>query len=457
MSFMNWSYNGIVSSIHSDDTVKLPLISKDSTGALIPFHEFVNNFVPEFRDNSTFKLKRILFNGALQNIYLTSCASRFHDMYKVSYGRKLIKFETSDKYPHLTNGQTTADFVVKDDDFDNSEEIFKQNYEKNLPEGWPALHPRTRFLSDEEQKKLDNEWAENDKPIVVVIHGLAGGSHEMQIRAFADKLFNQEGFNIVVLNSRGCCRSKISTPELFSALSTEDIRFFINSLSEKFPEKAIHLISFSFGAAIVGNYLGEEGANSKISSAVLLCCPWDLLDSSYHLDRSYTGSKIFGPAITSYLTNLVRVNLPALEASNENKDIRKKYQIAKNFTKMIQFDSEFTAPMFGFATATDYYRKASPINRILKIQTPTLVLNSTDDPLISGNLPEAECKANPYLILCKTNIGGHLAYVQSDDSLWYIDPITKFLKNMNKLLDHTKRPESHYQPLHSKFDYKLNV
>lgn len=79
-------------------------------------------------------------------------------------------------------------------------------------------------------------------------------------------------------------------------------------------------------------------------------------------------------------------------------------------TKYIRdFDQEFTAKVTGYETVGMYYRKASSVNKILDIKTPTLVLQALDDPITNvEGVPFEEIEYNEFLILATTGAGGHL-------------------------------------------------
>ena len=49
---------------------------------------------------------------------------------------------------------------------------------------------------------------------------------------------------------------------------------------------------------------------------------------------------------------------------------------------MREFDSKFTAPMFGLKSAEDYYTQGSPGNKIDRVSIPVLCLNAADDPFV---------------------------------------------------------------------------
>lgn len=88
--------------------------------------------------------------------------------------------------------------------------------------------------------------------------------------------------------------------------------------------------------------------------------------------------------------------------------------------KLYDFDDVFTAPMFGFDSARDYYRHGSPVNRIMGIKVPTVIINALDDPIAhKACIPYIDASKNPYLLLTTTSLGGHLGWYQPHGKLWY--------------------------------------
>ena len=76
------------------------------------------------------------------------------------------------------------------------------------------------------------------------------------------------------------------------------------------------------------------------------------------------------------------------------------------------FDDRYTAPMFGFGDALDYYRRASCGPHLATIRVPALILNAADDPFLSpGCYPRATAEANRHLCLEIPRTGGHVGFV----------------------------------------------
>lgn len=140
-------------------------------------------------------LNPLLFNGHLQTMWT---ATKPHGP-PVYYRRKL--FEADEKsYP----GTYAVDFVVKP-----HEEV-----DSTLPR-------RTVYYTDDE---LANLGSDDTRPMLVVLHGLSGGSHEIYLRHAIAPLIDEGRWEICVVNSRGCARSKITTGILYNARATWDCR-----------------------------------------------------------------------------------------------------------------------------------------------------------------------------------------------------------------------------------------
>lgn len=426
-------FRGTIESHHHTETVKLPLKDGQDGTAVIPFNELVNSV--GLKDKSRFYLHPAYWSGDIQTLalYFTDCSRN----YQVYYGRRVITLE---------DGATlSADFVLPPP---ASEEEFMAKVPDHHPEGWPRLHPRTRFLSPQE---LEQQGSDDTKPILIISHGLGGGSHEPITKAIAGKQYSQ-GFDVVVLHARGCGRSKISTPELFNGLATDDLRNFLKVLRKLYPSRPFYGVGLSFGSTILTNYLGEEGDKSEYTAAAVLSNPWDFADSAIHISTRFWSKLIFLKPITSTLTTIVRSNRKMLL----QRPMVTEEMVNAKYNSTVEFDAAFTSKFYGFQTPFQYYRAASSVNRLLRVKTPLLAISSFDDPVVGiHSIPTYEAEANPYVVLLKTDLGGHLAYIQWDGESWAANKISDYFKAFNETVDTTKRPVSDYEATKSVYDAKL--
>lgn len=198
---------------HSPNPVEL--ISKD--GERTNLLELCRDATPACR------LNPFLFNGHLQTFWT---ATKSHDI-PIYYKRKIFEAEN----PAFV-GTFAVDFVVSP-------------YQGNDV----ALPPRTTFYSDTEVSEIGSI---DSKPMLVALHGLSGGSHEMYLRAAIHPIV-EEGWEALVINSRGCAKSTLTSGVLYNARSTWDIRQVVKWLRKRFPNRPLFGIGFSLGANILVN------------------------------------------------------------------------------------------------------------------------------------------------------------------------------------------------------------
>ncbi|CCH60623.1 hypothetical protein TBLA_0D01150 [Henningerozyma blattae CBS 6284] len=384
----------------------------------ISLQSLIDKHSPELSNDAKSSLHPWLVNGHLQTIYASY--NSFVDRDIVSYKRFIID------YPD--HGQGALDFAVSpfnDHQQDTNEEVYipETQTDFSLPTefDYSFIHPDTVKPSDD------------SKPMLIVLHGLTGGSAESYVRAIIKSITSSQfGFEACVLNSRGCCNSSITTPKLYNGGWTNDIRFAVKKLRELYPNRPFYMIGFSLGASMLANYLGEESSKSDIKCAVVMGNPWNLSRSSYYINNTPVGKWAYSPALGNNLVDLTKKHLPVLRTNIEFQDSFKDEKL-NSIKTVIEFDDTYTGPLFGYKDAQDYYNDSSSYKRIATIRTPLLAINAMDDPIVgSDSLPDDLIKQNPFVILDKTSIGGHIAWFKnSSGERWYAEPICKFFKAFN--------------------------
>jgi predicted alpha/beta-fold hydrolase len=198
----------------------------------------------------------------------------------IYYKRRVFE-STHQVYP----GQFAVDFVVPVPE--------KSTIDPELPE-------RTTYYSEYEFEEISKE---DDSPMLICLHGLSGGSHEVYLRHVVAPV-TAAGWECCVVNSRGCAMSKLTTPQLFNARSTWDIRQTIEWLRKTFPNRPLYAIGFSLGANILTNYCGEEGDKCVLKAAIACSNPWNLEISHVSLLRSWLGLAVYEGVMGTNLKNL---------------------------------------------------------------------------------------------------------------------------------------------------------
>ncbi|SCU91920.1 LAMI_0E07910g1_1 [Lachancea mirantina] len=440
----HWGFRGTVDQVFNPDgTVPLKL----KNGQELQLHDFISKEVPALADRSQFELNPYLFTGYLQTMYLFG--ADFSKSNLAFYGREIVNFSDG--------GISTADWLKSgwESKYGLDKASGKFNREKfaedasaTHPESWPRLHPRTRFLTSPELE----ETHQSEKPLVVILHGLSGGSHELICRALALQIAQISGgkFDVVVLNSRGCARSKITTRKLFYALFTDDLHEFLSREKKWHPNKKIYTVGFSFGGTILGNYLGQKGSRSLVTAAAILSTPWDLYLSAVKMNDDWWSRKLFSKSIAQFLVRLVKVNMKELEFKDTDEKPKEPPSLehpsfdvftadnlkkAYSFKSTAEFDNVFTAPCLGFKTANEYYNACGSIHQLPNVKVPLLIINSKDDPMVGEEaIPFKYSRENKNVTLCVTDLGGHLAYLDRSHNPWAITQIANYFCKFDELV-----------------------
>jgi predicted alpha/beta-fold hydrolase len=116
-----------------------------------------------------------------------------------------------------------------------------------------TLPARTVYFKDEEFERIDSL---DSRPMLVTLHGLAGGSYEIDLKDVLAPLVTAQGekeWAACVVNSRGCAMHKITSNVLYNARATWDCRQVVRWLRSTFPNRPLFGIGFSLGANILTN------------------------------------------------------------------------------------------------------------------------------------------------------------------------------------------------------------
>ncbi|KAF4970598.1 hypothetical protein FSARC_2379 [Fusarium sarcochroum] len=282
----------------------------------------------------------------------------------------------------------------------------------------PTLSRRTAYYTEEE---LENLGSDDNKPMLVVLHGLSGGSHEIYLRHTLAPMIGKGGWEACVVNSRGCARSKITSGVLYNARATWDIR------QQKFPNRPLFGLGFSLGANMLTNYCGEEGPNCVLKGAVVCSNPFNLEVSSKILQNSYIGKEVYLRVMGSALKELAATHREELENFSKI-DV----DAVMDITYLNEFDRLIQCPIWGYPTEYAYYRDASSVDSILSIEIPFLAINSTDDPIaVKEAIPFEEFEQNPNTVLLTTSLGGHLCWFElGTGERWFTKPVANFFNHL---------------------------
>lgn len=449
---------------------KNPLTFRTKDGSLTRMSDIIKSHTPQLAHGYSFWVNPLLSSGHTQTAY--TALNKFESSDMIHYKRELITVEDKtytvegeevrydrwkgkstftvdyvDKGPVTTgpvkepvvtgdpvksgpvkSGPVKSGPLVSGDPLVTEPLVSGDPLEHKPPSQGPTLPPRTRYINPDETVFSDS------RPLLIALHGLSGGSFESYVRSLLSQVTGPEvDFDAVVINSRGCAHHTITSPQLFCGLWTNDVRYFINEhVKKRWPDKKVFLVGFLLGGAIAANYIGQEKDDiyPQIKGAFILGSPWDFSDSSYVLRESLLGDRIYSPVMSQNLLKLLKTH----QAEFVNDNVVKAYNADPtnfNLATLKDFDDSFTCKLFGFNTSFEYYRHASPNQRLFKFRVPTVIIGSKDDPVCGiRSLPMEESRINPYVLVITTTVGGHLGWFDYKLGRWYAEPVARLMKQL---------------------------
>ncbi|TVY60745.1 putative esterase [Lachnellula suecica] len=387
---MEWLGHAKTTFTHSPTTLNLKKKDGTSTDLLAVCQE----------STPPCRLNPFLFNGHVQTM-LTAVKV---DGPPVYYKRKI--FEAEDP---AYAGSFAVDFVVRK----------YEGVDNTLP-------IRTTYFKDEEFEGIAST---DTRPMLVVLHGLSGGSYEIYLKHVIEPLIDAEGdrrWEACVINSRGCAMHKITSGILYNARATWDTRMMVKWLRKTFPNRPLFGIGFSLGANILTNYIGEEGSNCMLKAAVVCSNPWNLEVGSMALQRTWLSREIYSKTMAANMKRLIELHHDEV-AKNTKLDFEK----IRKVQYLHEFDREVQGPTWGYPTEGAYYRDASSTDSLLAAKIPLFAINAEDDPIaVNEAIPYQEVQQTPYAVLCTTSLGGHLSWFEFGGHRWHARPCVNFLNKM---------------------------
>ncbi|KAI8096462.1 Alpha/Beta hydrolase protein [Halteromyces radiatus] len=279
----------------------------------------------------------------------------------------------------------------------------------------------------------DRSFENTTTPILVVLHGLTGGSHESYIHGVLEKVLQgPQPYRAVVMNARGCGLTEITTPQTYSAGYTQDIRAALLHIQQKLPVGTPMVgIGFSLGSNILVKYLGEEKENTPLQAAISVGNPFDFLICANILDGNYFNRMIYSNALAKKSNRVIGRHLTMLK---KHPELILEDVLTANTIR--DFDRAYTSKMFGYTTVNNYYRDSSSASYIEHVRIPLVCINALDDPIaLSVCIPWEEIKVNPYVLMMTTDYGGHLGWFQHflSPSRWIDQPLAEIISALFKI------------------------
>lgn len=247
-----------------------------------------------------------------------------------------------------------------------------------------------------------------DDCLVVLLHGLEGSARS----GYAYQLYEQlsrRRIQAVGLNFRSCSGELNRGMRLYHSGETEDPRWVLNRLKERFPERRLAAVGISLGGNVLLKYLGESGGQSGLAAAAALSVPFNLSAGADFMETGF--ARVYVTSLLRTLKRKVRIRKDQLGGLVDFE----RTMISRTFR---EFDDAATAPLHGFEGAEDYYSRSSSAGFLGAITTPTLVIHSADDPFLpAAAIPAHALECNPMVTSLISDHGGHVGFITGANPL----------------------------------------
>lgn len=273
---------------------------------------------------------------------------------------------------------------------------------------WPLL--RKPALPDYRRERwetpdgdfIDLDWIDGPgtAPLLVLFHGLEGGSHSHYARSLM-RAAGQRRWRGVVVHFRGCSGEPNRLARAYHSGDSAEIDWILRRLDSYRP---LFAVGVSLGGNALLKWLGEQGvtAGRLITAAAAISAPLDLAASDASLTCGFNrlyARHFLKRLIPKALTKLERY--PGLYRADAVRAAR----------SLRSFDDVVTAPLHGFRDAADYYARSSAKQFLPAIAAPTLLLNALNDPFLPAAALPGPGQMSSSLTLETPGAGGHVGFV----------------------------------------------
>ena len=269
-------------------------------------------------------------------------------------------------------------------------------------------------------------WQPGD-PSIVMFHGLCGCHQSGYMTRLAHR-FHGLGVRAFRVDMRGCGAAAELARQLPHAGRSEDVIAALAEVARRTTSGPLGAVGVSLGGNQLLLALGRVGAGTmskpswwpRLVRAAAVAPPIDLIACADQMQRW-----VLRP-YNRYFIHQLLARVP-MQVS-----LREDYQacIAGPRPRTLrQFDQQITAPLSGFADATDYYEQSSAKHVVSSNSIPTLVVAAADDPVVPVDCFEttsAAWSASAEVMVLRT--GGHAGFIERGGGSWLDRAIARWFR-----------------------------
>lgn len=260
------------------------------------------------------------------------------------------------------------------------------------------LHDGDQLVIHDDQPR---DWITGDR-IAILLHGFCGCHYSPYVTRLSDKL-RRCGIRTIRVDFRGFGDSAwISKSHLYGGCS-HDVEAVIEHVHRISPLSKISVVGYSLGGNVAMKMAGEWGESypPHVDSIVAVSPPVDLVYAAWNIRRR--GNQIYEAYFIKQLRKQLTWRRRKVKGLIDN-------QLNPIPTRLIHFDDQFTAPIWGFKGARDYYERCSSGPLLNRVRVPSVILTSQDDPVVPFDSYSRFSTSNQ-VDFVSTRQGGHLGFI----------------------------------------------
>jgi len=250
---------------------------------------------------------------------------------------------------------------------------------------------------------------------VILVHGLEGSSDAGYARSMAYAAL-EAGYMTHRFNMRSCGGTENLALSNYHSGQTCDLLYVVRERKRQ-SGLPLFVTGFSLGGNVALKLAGDlgESARELFSGVCAVSAPIDLKACAVALGRRR--NFLYSRRFLSRLKQRIRLRhaqAPEIYTLEHLHHIRTIYD----------FDDYYTARLFGFGSADNYYRTQSSNQVLENIRIPALVVQAKDDPLIPFSVFDHPAfRNNPRLRLVAVDHGGHLGFIARRRPRFWLDGV----------------------------------
>jgi predicted alpha/beta-fold hydrolase len=248
---------------------------------------------------------------------------------------------------------------------------------------------------------------------LVLLHGLEGSSEAGYVVSLAQEALTR-GYAVHRLNMRSCGGNEHLSQTMYHSGLTSDTKFVLQEIRKR-KRGPLFLVGFSLGGNVALKLAGEMGQSDLLDGVCAASTPINLASAVHAIDRP--ANRIYARRFLGRLKNRIR---------SKSLTDPQFYSVdgIEAISSIWEFDDRYTAPLFGFGTAANYYATQSADQYLHAIRIPTLVIAAKDDPLVPFEMYRLPVfDTNPALTLIAPEFGGHLGFLSRRRPRFWLDQV----------------------------------